>query len=176
MRYPLQVKLKDDLTKYHDKLVIGTEGNAIGSFDVFSRGSDMFITVDFKFTRLDVNWNGLEIIDEKYLEEKAEEKRKLNKGLKMAKDIIHTVGPAGGFQSLEFYYKEENDKEVRFVTCIKSEGLEILQSLEELGKKITKYINETDEQKQRRLEREAKKRAKEKKKATTKKKKETPKS
>ncbi|WP_342543323.1 hypothetical protein MHH33_07010 [Paenisporosarcina sp. FSL H8-0542] len=158
------------MTKYHEKLVIGTEGNAIGVFGPYSRGNDMFITVDFKFKQLDVNWSGLEIIDEKYLAGK----RKLNKGLKKAKDIVLTVGPAGGFQNLKFNYKDEKGAEVRFETWTKNEGLEVLKSLEELGKKIKKDINETDVQKQRRLEREAKKKATEKKKAA-KKKKENPK-
>lgn len=43
----IKVKLKVDLTKYNPNLIIGTIGYTIGEYDIWSRGSDRFISVCF---------------------------------------------------------------------------------------------------------------------------------
>ena len=113
MNQGIKVRLKVDLTKYRPGLVSGTEGTTIGTYGMWSRGSDRFVGVHFpgKGT-LDVLWESLEIIDEEYLKRAEEEKNKHLKELKSAKDVVKYVGPRGGFRHLSYTYTDSNGIQV----------------------------------------------------------------
>lgn len=106
----IKVKLTVDLTKYAKGLVAGTEGYTVGNYGELSRAFDRFVTVCFpNIATLDVLWKSLEIIDEEYLKEIEESKKKEEeefiKELESAYDVVKHVGPLGGFKSLSYRCK-----------------------------------------------------------------------
>lgn len=61
----MRVRLEVDLTRYHPSLVRGLEGETIGMFGEWSRGSDRFVGVRFPEKTLDVLWESLRAVEEK---------------------------------------------------------------------------------------------------------------
>ena len=101
----LKVKLVHDYTKYNEKLEKGVEGYAFETPEeqVSRKADDRFVKVRFEgITDVDVLWRGLEIVDSEYLEKKQAEKDDYFSQMKSAINVIYTLGPKGGFKSLEF--------------------------------------------------------------------------
>jgi hypothetical protein len=96
----IEVRLTEDLTRYHPSLVPGVEGHTCGD----SRLGDRFVVVRFPKTTLDILWKGLEIIDEEHLKKMAEYKKAEQERMKQATDVVRRVGPRGGFWSLSYKY------------------------------------------------------------------------
>lgn len=102
----LRVRLTTDLTRYHPSLVVGAEGVTVETQGEWSRAFDRFTGVQFPEAGVrDILWTSLETVDEEYLREKAEEKRKLHEALRTAADVVLRLGPSGGFRSLEYTYE-----------------------------------------------------------------------
>lgn len=109
MARSIKVRLTTDLTRYHPRLVPGTEGNTIGLYGMWSRGSDRFIGVHFPdIGAFDILWESLEIIDAEYLAEATERERKSQESLKSARNVVKFVGPRGGFKYLHYEYMDEH--------------------------------------------------------------------
>lgn len=104
MKSGVKVRLKKDLTKYKQGLTAGSEGVTCGNYGDWSRSSDLFTMVDFGIIRLDVVIDQLDIIDENYLAELDEIRKKKFEEYKTATNIVKRVGPRGGFKSLSFKY------------------------------------------------------------------------
>jgi hypothetical protein len=98
----IKVRLKDDLTRYHPSLRIGTEGMTEPNGGMWARGSDRFVSVRFPETRLDVLWTGLEIIDTKFLAERAAAKKQFHEDLRGASEVVKYIGPRGGFKCISY--------------------------------------------------------------------------
>ena len=127
----LKVKLVHIYTKYNEKLEKGVEGYAYETPEEQKarKVDDDFVRVKFEgITEVDVLWNGLEIIDEGYLKEREAIKQAYFEQLKTAKNVTHTLGPKGGFRSLELDF-EDNGVEVHKVIEDKILGEEFLEYL-----------------------------------------------
>lgn len=100
----MKVRLTTDLTRYHSGLRPGVEGNTIGSYGMWSRGSDRFVGVHFPSVgaTLDVLWEGLEIIDPEVLAKQAEYERERWDVIRKAGRVRKYVGPRGGFKCLSY--------------------------------------------------------------------------
>ena len=86
----IKIRLKVDLTKYHPELKIGAEGYTIGTYGIWSRGSNRFIGVCFpNIATLDVLWDSLEIIDSDYL--KQLEKNKKEKEARTKSELVKNI-------------------------------------------------------------------------------------
>ncbi len=133
-----KVKLKVDLTRYADGLVEGTEGETIGTYGMWSRGSDRFVGVRFPgIATLDVLWESLEIIDEDFLKRREEEKQRFKEKLKTAYDIEKHIGPRGGFRCLNYRYDGGSVS-----NYFKDESEEIEKIFNEYGKEIKIVIDD----------------------------------
>lgn len=133
-----KVKLKVDLTRYADGLVEGTEGDTIGAYGMWSRGSDRFVGVKFPgIATLDVLWESLEIIDEDFLKRREEEKQRFKERLKTAYDIKKHVGPRGGFRCLSYSYDGGHVS-----NYFKDESEQIEKIFKEYGKEIEMVIDD----------------------------------
>lgn len=106
--YNTKVKLKVDLTKYHQSLRIGVKGVTIGRQCMWSRNQDRFITVKFPKYTLDVLWDGLEIIDEEYLNELKEYEKREKEKLKIAKDVELVVSKRSALKYISYETKYDN--------------------------------------------------------------------
>lgn len=100
--YDTKVKLKVDLTKYHQSLKIGTKGVTAGRQGIWSRNQDRFITVEFPKHTLDVLWEGLEITDEEYLNELEKYKLKEKEKFRTAKDVKLIVSRYGTLKYISY--------------------------------------------------------------------------
>lgn len=133
-----KVKLKVDLTRYADGLIEGTEGETIGNYGIWSRGTDRFVGVRFPgITTIDVLWDSLEIIDGDFLKKREEAKEKFKEDLKTAYDIEKHVGPRGGFRYLSYAY---NRGHVSNYFKDESEGIEKI--FKEYGKEIRIVVDD----------------------------------
>lgn len=136
----LKVKLVHDYTKYNDKLEKGIEGYALETPEEQEtrKADDHFVKVKFDgITEVDVLWRGLEIVDEEYLAKKQAEKDAYFAQLNTAKNVVYTLGPKGGFKSLELDFVE-NGVEVHKVIEDKDLGAEFLETLDKMG--ISKQV------------------------------------
>ena len=71
----VRVRLTEDLTRYHPKLIVGAEGITIGQYGMWSRQFDRFVGVNFDgIGPFDILWKGLEIIDKEYLKQEKDMK------------------------------------------------------------------------------------------------------
>lgn len=131
----LKVKLVHDYTKYNERLEKGLEGLAYETPEeqAARKADDYFVKVSFEgITDVDVLWRGLEIIDEVYLREKAEKKENYLNQLQTAKNVVYTLGPKGGFKSLELDFVE-NGVEVHKLIEDKIQGQDFLDYLDKFG-------------------------------------------
>lgn len=131
----LKVKLIHDYTKYNEELKKGILGYAFLTPEeqAAKTPNDNFVKVKFDgITEVDVLWRGLEIVDEKYLEEKRLEKANYFTQLKTAKNVRLTVGPSGGFKSLEFDCVLNNEDTHKVITE-KDVGNEHVAEFEAMG-------------------------------------------
>ena len=154
----IKVRLTTDLTAYHKALVPGIEGVTTGQTGMWSRGSDRFIGVHFPgATMLDVLWDSINIIDEVVLAQIAERKRLRFEARKSAKDVVLTVGPAGGLKSLTFHYTDEAGRKSSESTCIRSGIVELVAFFEAHGIEVSRQqlprqpISEFDRSRRSRL-------------------------
>lgn len=144
IEHGIRVKLTVDLTKYASGLVAGTEGMTVGRQGMWSRGNDRFITVHFPgIATLDVLWDSLEIIDEAALQAIAREQEKEDLQLKSARDVIHYVGPKGGFRALSYTYTDlESGTESHISVGFRKEAYRIMEIFQQYGIPITKKTME----------------------------------
>jgi len=142
----IEVKLLDDLTRYDKRLTIGEVGKVI---DIMPRRGDRFATVKFNNGAcLDVLWKGLEIIDEKYLEEQKIREDEDWEALKGAKNVKVVRGPYGGFRHISYeYIKEgvqystsnyEKGRGEELIEYFKKNGVEIKEEKLEVQRKAKK--------------------------------------
>lgn len=130
----IRVRLKIDLSRYATGLLPGIEGITVGRQNMWSRGSDRFISVHFPgVTTLDVLWSSLEIVDKEYLKKIEEEREEFKRELKTATNVVKAIGPRGGFKGLSFEYV--NNEGIHCSTSIgfKSKAENIIKILEEYG-------------------------------------------
>lgn len=131
----INVELTTDLTKYHPNLISGTKGITIGEYGMYSRGSDRFIGVNFPNIKImDVLWDSLKIIDNKYLEEIEPE---------TAFDIKLVTGPKGGFKYLSYTYKSKNGIGIG-VHCSnhdKNDANNVIEILKTYNKEIKEFVS-----------------------------------
>lgn len=128
----LKVKLVHIYTKYNEKLEKGVEGYAYETPEEQKarKVDDDFVRVKFEgITDVDVLWNGLEIIDEDYLNEKEARRIAYFAQVSTAKNVVYTLGPKGGFRSLELDFVENGVEVHKFIED-KVEGEEFLKALE----------------------------------------------
>lgn len=131
---PIRVRLITDLTRYHPQLIPGIEGITVGRQGLWSRGSDRFISVRFPSVGVfDILWQGLEIIDEEYLEWLAERERERWENLKRATNVTKVVGPRGGFRRLSYQYTDDNGVTHHTSLGFKDEAEEIERFLQQHG-------------------------------------------
>jgi len=102
---PYRVRLTEDLTRYHEHLVVGTEGVLVPQRAFSKAGvSNLFAGVKFDCcgVEIDVMHKGLDIIDERYQErvKKAIESRIAE--IKRATSARLITGPRGGVRKLEY--------------------------------------------------------------------------
>ena len=127
----LRVKLVHDYTKYNEKLEKGIEGIALETPEEQEsrKSDDHFVKVKFEgITEVDVLWRGLEIIDEPYLTEKQRIKDEYFAQIVTAKNVIYTLGPKGGFKSLELDFVDKGE-EVHKIIEDKEIGADYLEAL-----------------------------------------------
>ena len=128
----LKVRLVHDYTKYNEKLEKGIEGLAYETPEEqeIRKSDDHFVKVKFDgITEVDVLWRGLEIIDEVYLVEKQRAKDEYFSQMATAKNVVYTLGPKGGFKSLEFDFLL-NGIEVHHIVDDKDEGQDYLDAFD----------------------------------------------
>lgn len=128
----LKVKLVHIYTKYNERLEKGVEGYAYETPEEqkMRKADDAFVRVKFEgITEVDVLWNGLEIIDEDYLNEKEACRIAYFAQVATAKNVIYTLGPKGGFRSLELDFVENGVEVHKFIED-KEEGEAFLNALE----------------------------------------------
>lgn len=128
----IQVKLVHDYTKYNEKLEKGTVGYAVETPEdqEMRKVDDFFVKVKFEgITEVDVLWRGLEIIDETYLAEKQAKKDAYFSQVQTAKNVTYTLGPKGGFKTLEFDFVE-NGVEIHKIVEDKDLGADFLSAME----------------------------------------------
>ncbi|MFT8322860.1 MAG: hypothetical protein ABF649_18485 [Bacillus sp. (in: firmicutes)] len=137
----IKVRLTTDLTKYLPGLVEGTEGFTVGSQGIWSRSFNRFVSVNFpgKGT-IDVLWKSLEVIDEKYLQEKGEREAKRLEEYKSAKNVIKHVGPRGGFKNLSYEYIDSNGAKVNTTLGIKSEAETLIEVFNSYGIEVMEKV------------------------------------
>lgn len=131
----LKVKLVHDYTKYNEKLEKGIEGLAYETPEEQEsrKADDHFVKVKFDgITEVDVLWRGLEIIDEPYLAEKQRIKDEYFAQMVTAKNVVYTLGPKGGFKTLEFDFVD-NGEEVHKVVDNKDEGADYLEAFDKFN-------------------------------------------
>jgi hypothetical protein len=122
----IKVRLKTDLTRFHNGLAPGVEGRTTDQSGLWSRGSHRFTGVAFPGIGIfDVLWDGLEIIDEDYFAEQAKRKEEELQKRKSAKNVKRILGPKGEFKSLSYDYVNANG-ERRTVTTTNRNEAEIL--------------------------------------------------
>ena len=118
MERTIKVRLTQDLTRYHPRLVPGVDGVTVGQYGPWSRGSDRFVGVRFPdIGTFDILWDSVEIVDKEYLAEMAERDKRKRELLKQARNIVRTVGPKGGFRHISYEYTDEHG-----TTCHVSNG------------------------------------------------------
>ena len=89
---PIKVRLKTDLTHYHQELTSGSEGYTIGIYGQCSQLSALYTGVWFPGVRLlDVNWASLEVVGEKRLARRSKEVREKRPPLQAVGDLIKRV-------------------------------------------------------------------------------------
>ncbi len=140
----LKVKLIHDYTKYNEKLEKGLEGIALETPEeqLARKADDYFVKVRFEgVTEVDVLWRGLEIIDEPYLIEKQRIKDAYFAQMQTANNVIYTLGPKGGFKSLELDFID-NGVPVHKIIEEKEDGQDYLMALEKY--KITMVVNQLE--------------------------------
>jgi len=104
----VRVRLKADLSRYHASLKPGAEGVTAPPAGMWSRTSDRFCGVRFPEVTLDVLWQVLEVIDEKYLALEREVAAGRDESIRLrTKEATKYVGPQGGFRSLHVVYVDE---------------------------------------------------------------------
>lgn len=131
----LKVKLVHDYTKYNEKLEKGIEGLAYETPEEqeMRKSDDHFVKVKFEgITEVDVLWRGLEIIDEPYLAEKQRIKDEYFAQMTTAKNVVYTLGPKGGFKTLELDFVDKGE-EVHKVIEDKEVGQDYLTALEKFN-------------------------------------------
>ena len=132
----LKVKLVHDYTKYNDKLEKGVEGFALETPEeqMARKSDDRFVKVRFEgITDVDVLWRGLEIIDTEYLNQKQAEKDAYFLQMKSAENVVYTLGPKGGFKSLDFDYVDSNGDKQHLLIEDKVVGQDYLDAFEKYG-------------------------------------------
>ena len=128
----LKVKLVHDYTKYNEKLEKGIEGLAYETPEEQEtrKSDDHFVKVKFEgITEVDVLWRGLEIVDEPYLNEKQRIKDEYFAQMQTAENVIYTLGPKGGFKTLELDFVNNGEK-VHKIIEDKEEGQDYLDALD----------------------------------------------
>ena len=128
----LKVKLVHDYTKYNEKLEKGIEGVALETPEEqeMRKADDHFVKVKFDgITEVDVLWRGLEIIDEPYLTEKQRIKDEYFAQMVSAKNVVYTLGPKGGFKTLELDFVDKG-VEVHKIIDNKDIGADYLEALD----------------------------------------------
>lgn len=131
----LKVKLVHDYTKYNELLEKGVEGLAYETPEEqeIRKSDDHFVKVKFEgITEVDVLWRGLEIVDEPYLAEKQRIKDEYFAQMSTAKNVVYTLGPKGGFKTLELDFMD-NGIEVHKVIEDKELGQDYLNALEKFN-------------------------------------------
>jgi len=129
----IRVRLNVSLTEYHPSLKAGTEGVTVDTGGEWSRHFDRFTGVRFPEAGVrDILWQSLEIVDEEYLQEKAEEKRRLHEALRTATDVVLRLGPNGGFRGFS-YELELDGRRQRGVAYSREEADELIAVLEKYG-------------------------------------------
>ncbi len=90
---PIKVRLKTDLTDYHQNLTSGREGYTIGIYGQCSQLSARYIGVWFPGIRLlDVNWASLEVVSEKHLARRTKEAQEKQPPVRAVRKLIRRVG------------------------------------------------------------------------------------
>ena len=128
----LKVRLVHDYTKYNEKLEKGIEGLAVETPEEqeLRKSDDHFVKVVFVgITEVDVLWRGLEIIDELYLKEKQRIKDEYFAQMQSAENVVYTLGPKGGFKTLELDFIDNGEK-VHKVIEDKDVGQDYLDALD----------------------------------------------
>lgn len=137
-----KVTLREDLTRYHPHLVVGTTGVLLPNVKVGLYGSeDRFGAVRFDCcgARLDILLRSLDI--EGAEAEAAERWRRLREELKTTTEAVLTVGPRGGFRSLSVRYTGLDgtptgrgiglkDEAERIMSVLKAHGIDVKRVVE----------------------------------------------
>lgn len=132
MNETIQVRLKVDLTDYRKGLIAGSEGYTVGSYGSWSRSYDRFVGVHFPgIGTIDVLWKSLEIIDEEYLKELDEYRKKQTEELRNAKNVVKYIGPRGGFRHLSYEYIDSDGIKVSTSNGFKQESERLIELFEE---------------------------------------------
>lgn len=135
----LKVKLVHDYTKYNEKLEKGIVGFALETPEEQEnrKADDHFVKVVFEdITEVDVLWRGLEIIDDTYLVEKQRVKDEYFSQMQTAKNVVYTLGPKGGFKSVELDFVLDGEEVHRLIED-KEVGADYLDALNKYGISIT---------------------------------------
>jgi hypothetical protein len=82
----------------------------------------------------------LEVVDEKYLQEKREREAKQLEKYKSAQNVIKHVGPKGGFKDLNFEYFDSDDAKVCYSLGIKSEAEKLIEIVMRYGIEVSEKI------------------------------------
>lgn len=137
MNSGIKVRLTVDLTKYKSGLVSGTEGTTIGTYGIWSRGSDRFVGVHFpEKGTLDVLWESLEIIDEEYLKRVKEQENTHFEELKSATEVVKFIGPRGGFRYLSYTYTDSNGIQIQTSNGFRKDADKLIDFFERNGIEI----------------------------------------
>jgi len=134
MNRSIKVRLTQDLTRYHPGLVPGVEGVTVGQYGLWSRGSDRFVGVRFPdIGPFDILWDSLEIVDKEYLTEAAERDKRKWELLKLAKNVVRTVGPKGGFRHISYEYIDEHGTTSHVSNGDRQEAEKLVQFFQKYG-------------------------------------------
>ena len=149
----LKVRLVHDYTKYNEKLEKGIEGLAVETPEEqeLRKSDDHFVKVVFVgITEVDVLWRGLEIIDELYLKEKQRIKDEYFAQMVTAKNVVYTLGPKGGFKSLELDFIDKGVETHKMIED-KDIGQDYLDALDKynIEKKVIQLEKKIPERKKK---------------------------
>ncbi len=110
---PVEVTLREDLTKYHALLKPGVLGMTVAPVGVEATASERFCRVRFHLTagdrfselEVDVLWSGLEVTDEGWKAEvRRLEEARVDAIAATSREAVRYVGQRGGFRKLVVPY------------------------------------------------------------------------